>query len=614
VAAPDLRIVRRSRGRQQASLVAASSPVDDPGKTFKSSLSFTGRTGWQTDAWAMLDQVGELRYYVGWRSNSCSRVRLVASELDEVGMPTGSTSNARVDEIVRAIGGSQLGAAQFIKRTVELLTIVGEAWVGVLVMSDGRERWLAFSTDEIKKKGEKVSVEMPDGTLHDLVKGRDTLFRIWNPHPRKAQEADSPVRASLPALQEIVRTTATIANASKSRLIGNGIVFVPQEMSLPMQNSPVSADKPGTVPVTLSGMPAVQELQELLYNVAKVAYEDDESFAAMIPVFAGVPGEMIQKVSHLKFDNQVTEISLKTRNDAIMRLAMGLEVSPERLLGLGKSSNHWSAWQIGDTDIQLHIAPAMETVCEALTDQMFRTVLLREGIDPDKYVIWYDTSKLTVDPDKTTAATNAFDRGAINAAAYRAFLGLGDDTGYDFTTIEGWRVWAQDQVSNDPKLLPELLPLLDAQVQGLDFPQALGPGTGNGDRVDAVPPQADTTNEGNSPNTETNQPGQDQGKRGRKQDVASRAIVEVMVARALELAGKRRRTRSDYERLRDIPMHQTHRAMGPVEDAAIPRLIEGWDASLEPDTLRLVGLDIDEVRAEVRRQVKQQLTAPMVDA
>ena len=611
--APGIRIVRRPKGQQRESLVAASAPINNPGKTFKNQVAFSGRMGWQTEAWNLLDQVGELRYYVSWRSSACSRVRLIASELDDKGMPTGECDNERVSEIVNAIASNRLGQSQLIKRAVECLTVAGEVWIAIVYPPNAPAtgNWMAFSRDEIKKKGEKVTVEMPDGELHDLSSSTDTIFRVWNPHPRRAKECDSAVRANMESLYEIVRTTRKIRNADNSRLIGNGVVFVPQEMSLPMAASPTAASRAdGTVPpVALQGIPAVQELQELLFNVAKVSFEDEDSFAAMIPIFASVPGDMIGKIAHLTFDNQITDLALKTRTDAILRLAMGLDVSPERLLGLGKSANHWSAWQIGDNDVQMHIGPAMETICQAISDQVLTKVLEAEGIDSTKYLLWYDASHLTADPDKTDHATNAFDRGVINAESYRDFMGLGD-TGYDLTTLDGWKIWAQDQVSKDPTLFTQFLPLLDAKVQSLDFvpPQ---PAVGGSD---GKPGQADTTNEGNNPQTEKKGPGYDQGKRGRKGDVASKAIVEVMVFRALELAGKRRRTRSDIDRLRGLKPQHFHRVMEPVGDADVPDLIKGWDDALEAATLAMVGLDIDEVRDEVREEVRRQLTAQVITA
>lgn len=554
------------------------------------------QTDWQSAAWDMLDVVGELRYYVAWRSNSCSRVKLVASELGEDGLPSGECDNDRVNEIVKAIAGGPLGQGQLIKRSVECLTVPGELWVAILNDGD-RDLWLVLTRDEIKRTGQSVTVTLPDGTKHDIRTGSDTMFRVWNPHPRRAHDADSPVRASMDSLHEIVRTTKTISNASKSRLIGNGVVFVPHEMSLPAANSPITE---GGLGGSLTGTPAVQQLQELLFQVAQTAYDDEDSMAALIPMFAGVPGDQVKNVSHLKFDNSVTDIAIKTRNDAIARLAMSLDVSPERLLGLGKNSNHWTAWSIGEEDVKLHIVPPVEVVCSALTDQVLTPMLEREGIDPSLYVIWHDASALTADPDLSAAATNAFDRGVITADAYREFLNLGD-TGYDLNTVTGWQEWARDRVSVDPKLMPSLMPLLDP-LQGLvEISAPAAP-----PELPEPPPVAE------NPQSPPAEPEDQPEVAAQTRSLAELAVVEVMVSRALELAGKRRRTRADYDRLRDVPMHETHRFMQPVAEDAIGDLIRGWDAALEDDALSRLRLDADYIRTAVRAAVRRELTRPVV--
>lgn len=610
MAAPTLRLVRRPKGTApRRALTAASQPVDDPKKQFKSNLGVGTRDNWQSKAWDALDAVGELRYYVGWRSSSCSRCRFIASDIDpETGMPTGTTENQRVADIVRSIAGGPLGQAQLIKRAVECLTVPGEVWLAILVRPEG-EVWLAVTRDEIKTDARgAVTVELPTGEKHEFNQDQDSLVRVWNPRPRRAKEADSPVRATLDSLHEIVRTTKTISNASKSRLIGNGVVFVPHEMSLPSSQSPVS-DKPGDIMPPLTGTPAVQQLQELLFQVAQTAYDDEDSMAALIPMFAGVPGDQVKNVAHLKFDNSVTEIAIKTRNDAIARLAMGLDVTPERLLGLGSNSNHWSAWQIGDDDVRLHIAPPMETLCQAINDQILRVVFEREGIDPDAYMLWYDPAALTADPDLTDEATAAFDRGAVTAEAYRDFLGLGD-TGYDFTTMEGWQQWATDRVSQNPQLLGELLPLL-TPIQGIEFPEPVSPAI---EEPRSAPDEAPPPEE--EPRTEKAPPPDETASMmpSRRPESVEDAIVEMLVSRALELAGKRRRTRSDHARLREVPMHETHRYMPPVEDDEVSKLIAGWDAALHDSSIYAAGLDAAKVRDAVRRIAHQELTRPVVDA
>lgn len=601
-------------------------PFEQSTKAFKNPLSISGTAAWQVEAWDLLDRVGELRYYVSWRANSCSKIRLVASELDEEGKPTGKCSNQDVVDIVNSIGGNQLGAAQFIKRAVEHLTVPGETHLGIIV-ENGRERWMAFSKEEVTKTGADASVEMPNGSKHPVTTN-DWLWKCWQPHPRRAKEADSPVRANLDALREIVTTTRTISDAGKSRLLGNGIVFVPSEMSLPSSTSPVAADQPGAA-IELQGIPAVRELEELLYEVARVSYDDEESFARMIPIFASVAGDQVKNVHHLKFDTELTDAAIKTRNDAIARLALGLDVSPERLLGLGSSTNHWSAWQIGDNDVQMHLAPVMELLCESLTENILQRMLADAQMSPEQigeYIVWYDASELTADPDKSDGATDAFDRGVITAEAYRDFLNLGA-TGYDLTTLEGWQQWARDQISNEPALITNLQPLVpELSTVELPLTQQIEAQIENQAKQTEIADKAaqqksDTTNEGNSPDTQNDDPGQDQGKRGRKEDVGSRivtpydAFLADYVRKALALVGKRRRNTNDQtqrERLRHVRPHEFHRLMEPVDPTRIPELMVGWDDTLEADVLAVFGVTEGAFADQVRAEVRRQLTAAVI--
>jgi hypothetical protein len=599
--APSLRVVRRPKRR---ALTAASQQITDPNRVFRTTVgSVASVADWQDEAWDLFDLVGEFRYYVGWRAASCSRVRLIASDVDpQTGLPTGQTENARVNQIITSMAGGVPGQSQMIKRLTECLTVPGEAWQCIIFDPLQGERWITVTKEEMHRNGRGVEIDLPEGGRHELAMPRDSLIRIWNPRPRKANEPDSPVRACLDPLREIVRTTKTISNASKSRLIGNGVVFVPQEMSLP----PVNA--PGLSPIQFGpGTPAVQQLQELLWQVANTAYDDEDSMAALIPMFATVPAEFVDKVQHLKFDNTVTDIAIKVRNDAISRLAMGLDVSPERLLGLGNQSNHWSAWQIADEDVQLHIAPVMETICQTLNETILRVVFEREGIDPDRFMVWYDSSQLTIDPDKTDNAEKAFLNGTITAEAYRDYLGLANDDAYDYTTIEGWQQWAQDHVSAKPELMGTLAPLLGPIAEV--YPEL------SVNFIPEIEPAPEPEDSGESePDTEGEPPPVEAvaASAGQLND-AQLAVIDLLTLRALELVGKRRRRPTDHARLRDVPMHQTHRYMQPVSDTEIPKLMAGWDGAIEDEVLARLNLNRDDVAAAVRRAVRRELTRPVVD-
>ena len=625
-----LRFDRRRKGSPpKQALTAASEPILDLSTSFRSTMSSRG-DNWQSLAWEMYDRVGELRYYVGWRSGSCSRVRLVASTIDRAtGKPTGGIpdddpNSERVKEIVRSIAGGPLGQSQLIKRVVESVSVAGESWVAILDTDEPnlpdntpQMSWLALTRDEVKTAAAGgVEIELPSGGRHQFDPETDSIFRIWNPRARRASEPDSPVRATLDSLHEIVRTTKTISNASKSRLIGNGIVFVPEEMSIPATQGPTS-DKTGLADqAALIGTPAVKQLQELLWQVATTAYDDDDSMAALIPMFATVKGEHVKNVSHLKFDNQVTQIAIQVRNDAISRLAMGLDVSPERLLGLGSNTNHWTAWQISDEDVQLHINPIMELICQALTAQVVNKVLIAEGLNPQNYTLWYDATGLTNDPDKSSAANAAWNSGAINGAAYIDFLGLPSGSGYDFNTMEGWQYWARDVVSRKPEMVSTFLPLLGPTPGTLPIDVTKPPIPTEGQPgLPAGQPSAEPAAPAQTPSSERRaNDGQGDTQAAALYSNRHLALAErMLVNRALELAGKRRRKGDDYSRLRDIPMHETHRYMPPVAGEDVPGLIRGWDAALADDVVMRMGVDTEAMRAAVYAIVKRELTMDVVE-
>ena len=626
MAAPDLRIVRRPKGSLVASaapgrtLVAASAPVDDPTKIFQSAGLGGRRSGWQDEAWELYDAVGEFGFYIRCRARACSRVKLVASEIDpETGQPTGSIAEdnaegAKVAEIVRSIAGGPLGQAELIERAIQVLGVPGEFWCAVIITDEG-ERWLAVSREELhqsQRGRDTVDIDLPEGGKHTFNPGKgDGMFRVWNSHARKASEPDSPARSNLGPLREIERTTRKIENADNSRMANNGLLLIPQEASLPSAAAPVSANKPGADPDEPQPQrPTARALQALIIEVNREGAKSPNSPESMIPIVAAVPGEHVDKIKHVTFGKDLSDSEIRKRNDAIARLAMGVDMEADQLLGLS-NVNHWNAFISTDQDVNKHIKPVMKTFCQALYRNVIRPMLVRAGIDPVKYVLWFDAAELTADPDKTDEAKDANTAGALKNAALLRHLGLPEDDGYDLTTLEGLQELARDKVAKaEPaqfvQVIREVLPLLDPAVQAIDFPEPV-----------ALPPANDTEDDdeesgaerGEEPDTED-----EQAASARVGDGLSMA-VELMVTRCLELAGKRRFNINDpvqKARLRDVPAHEYHRYMAPVAEDQVGKLIKGWDAGLDELATRY-GLNPDQVRLVVAREARRKLTAQVVD-
>lgn len=599
----------KRRTSSEGSLTAAVQTITDPSRAFRGGIGVSSSdASWQDQAWAYMRQVGELAYYVGWRASAASQCRLVASEIDpNTGNPTGSTDNQKVNQIVQDIGGGPDGQTEMIQRMTTFLTVPGEGWVAMVVRDPSRERypnglaavprtaadpteeWVTLSRQELSFKGgnRDLVLTLPDGVEHDFSPGVDILFRVWQSDPQVAKNAYSVVKSAFDALNEIVRSTASIDNASQSRLVGNGIVLVPEEMSLPRQDTPSAIPPSGEVPGTPALEPAQsQQLQDLLFEVGTTAVKDPRSLAALMPIVVTAPGDMIKNVQHLKFGTDVSETSLKTRDKAMERLARSLEVAPERLLGMGSNSNHWTAWAIGDDDIKVHISPPVEKICAALTRAVLRQKLIEIGIDPDEYVVWYDTTDLTQDPDKKDEAQEAFDRGAVNSGALRRELGFSDEDGYDLSTAGGWLQLAMDRCSQDPSLIPMFSPILGTLVEGIAAPAQPA-------AIEQAPEdEEDDADAGAEPESDEEPPSDEDS------SVTAGAFLRVCVARAMELANKRRRTRANHHLFDgELALDQAHIRLEPASD--VSRLIEGWDSVLYDRDVRAFGLHRARLRAVV---------------
>jgi len=464
------RIMRRRRADSliaTPSLTAAASPVNlkdtSPGAGAKAS-------SWSAQAWEYYDTVGELRYVCEWLGNNLSQVTLLASDIDMQGNPTGDTQDEGAAQIVADIAGGPAGQAQLLSRLAVFLTVPGEGWVAVITREDEegalRQEWHVLSADEIKNRGSSILLELDDGSDYELDPERDILTRVYRPHPRRSREADSPVHAALPVLNEIVRTSATIDGAAKSRLAGNGIFAIPSEVSMPVQRTPRAVrDAPGLLeeapapgqPDMYDARVSATDVAAQLQQVMTMAIQDPASAAALVPIVLQAPGEQIANIRHITFQSEITETALTTRDKATLRLARTLDVPQEVLMGMAEA-NHWSAWQIDEASIKTHIKPLMTIICDALTDAILRPLLRATGHpDPESMVIWFDTANLTQRPNRSEDAKAAFAAGAISAESFRRALGFTDeDAPASVMSTDQLKQLAIQMLTGAPSLYPLL--------------------------------------------------------------------------------------------------------------------------------------------------------------
>lgn len=600
------RIVRRpyrpaerpTQQRPPASLTAAA-PVLGGGGNGGVSGGGKGDDGWQADAWNFYNVVPELRYVCQWLSNALSRCQLIPSEVNaETGQPTGDCTDLDVAELVGDIAGGPAGQSQLLGRLATFLTVPGDSWVAIIVRPDldangnpvpgtEREEWHVLSKDEVNKKsGSEVEITLPDGTKHVLDDDTDSISRVWRPHPRNATQSDSPVRACLPVLREILRLGQWVEATAKSRLTGAGLLAIASELSAPRKQTapraePVFGTTPdGDAPTLPTPTPdgfvppeaaqggdmvgatqGAQDLMDLFIEVAQATIQDPNAASATVPVVIQGPGEFIDKIKYQTFGQEFTEVVIKLRESATRRLALTLDVPAEVLLGTG-DMNHWSAWQVEESAIKLHVEPLLTIICDALTRYILRPLLVMRGHpDPDGFVIWYSTANLALRPNRSADAKEAYDNGVLSEARYLTEIGFDpeeDSPSIPTTDDERFKLAYRMAVKGNADFAKAL-----ADMAGIDLPAAT-PQPGAPAVTDDEEPNDDDKPGGDDVAPVPAQPdGQDETPPD-AQVASVRTALFAAVSRRLELAGKRLRTRSNLSLLEGVAVNATHTRLETV--------------------------------------------------
>jgi hypothetical protein len=394
--------------------------------------------GWQHDAWEYYDLIGELRFGVSWLSNAMSRVNLAAAMPPTVAGdepviidpddPRATAAQRRAHEIVAQIADGPAGQGQLLANFGIHLSVAG---IGYLLAEpetnnpddDTFATWRVLSIDEIRERDGKIEVRVSEREWVETHPNA-VVVKVWRPHPRRSWEPDAPTRGVLSVLREIDLLAKHIQASAQSRLAGAGLLAIPAEAVFPVGQGPQSSQSfdPDDEDITAPEDNFVDTLIETM----TVPLTDRGSAAAVVPLVVKVPGDLVDKMKHITFatpfDNKVTELL----DNAIKRLALGLDIPPEILTGTG-GMNHWGAWQVAEEALTLHVEPLSETVVHALTVGFLRPALIAEGFDPDEAMVWYDTSDLRTRPDRSKSAVEAYDRFELSSVAMLRELGLGVD-------------------------------------------------------------------------------------------------------------------------------------------------------------------------------------------
>jgi hypothetical protein len=427
--------------------------------------------------------------------------------------PNGATAS----EIVESLGGNILGRAELLRRMILHLFVPGDSFLlglppgvidddaptdadvppdlGILPSAGGELTlselsWHTLSTTEVTVRGDRVVVNV-GGSSVEVDDDDVILVRVWRPHPNRWWQADSPVRANLPVLRELVGLTKHVGATIDSRLAGAGLLPLPQSVEVA---GPPTTDE-------TDAEPAADAFVDALIDAMVTPIENRDSAAAVVPLVITVPDDVVGKIAHIHFHTPFDAASKELRDEAIRRLALGLDAPPEVLLGLG-SSNHWSAWQIDEATTKTHIEPLLALICDALTTEYLWPALAEAGVDnPRDWVVWFDTDELTLRPNRTgepscstTAARSPTPPYGASPGSTRTDAPERDDTDQVTELVIGIVKGAPTIVAQDPAIVIDLVAVLRALLSDEpmpDVPPRAAAPDGNGrdlpDTRDALP-------------------------------------------------------------------------------------------------------------------------------
>lgn len=367
---------------------------------------------WQEEAWSLYSQVGELRYVSQTVGNAVGTAAFGVTRTDPDG------EQVRLDE-EEAPGATDRLAAELVRGmlTERLATelavglfIAGEVLLVGAPDPDDPDSilWSAHSPMELRAKGRAVELGDATYSAEDL-----TVIRVWRPHPAASLQADSPVRSSLPVLRELVALTMHISASVDSRLAGAGMLILPSSATVISSAAPEDIGDED---------PILAALMDAMITPIR----DRDSAAGVVPLVLTVPDDAGFQPHHLSFSTPLDDNAGALRDESIRRLALGLDVPPEVLLG-SSGVNDWSQWAIQEETVRLHIAPLARLIARALTEEYLRPSLVALGIpaaDAARYSVAVDLAPLLSRPNRHAEAVALYDRGEIDGDTLREASGF----------------------------------------------------------------------------------------------------------------------------------------------------------------------------------------------
>lgn len=392
---------------------------------------------WQTEAYTYFDLIGEIKYAFLLTGAIISRMKLFVGYID-----TPSDQPGRLEDVF-ALPDDYLKSAKvhfqrlesgfggipgLLRNAAINLSIAGECYLlqeKEKPASEIPEKWTIRSVDEIEVDNSggvmlrtSAALKGQDG-LEPI--GRDAFIgRIWRPHPRWTDDADSSMRSLLDLASELLLLNRTVRATAKSRL-NAGALFIPDGLSVAA--NPDMTDEDGDFETAED-----DAFEQELIAAMTLPIQDEDSASAVVPLLIRGPGELGNQIKQFSFQRSFDPALVERADRVLDRILQGIDLPKDIVTGLS-SVKYSNAIVIQDSLYRTHIEPLTILLCDSLTMIFMRPAMRAMGFPEEvveNTVIWYDPTDILTSADRAMNADVGFDKYLLSGSVWRATHGFAE--------------------------------------------------------------------------------------------------------------------------------------------------------------------------------------------
>ncbi len=258
---------------------------------------------------------------------------------------------------------------------------------------------------------------------------------MWIPAFDFFTQPDSLMRGILDDAESLGILTSQVKAEARSRH-HSGLLLLPNELSF-------GAPDPTAGEQGVEG--TEDQFLDALEDALLAPVMDPDDAGTVMPTVIRGPSDVLKEIRHIDLSHAADE-QLEARIQArVVRCARGLNMPVEVVMG-HQETTYANAEQVDEDTFSKHVEPRAQLVAQALTYGYLTPQLMstqRVGDDGSltpafeplegkaRIVVWFDADALIKTADPEENASDAFEKYAISAKAYRTAKGFTDDDAPD---------------------------------------------------------------------------------------------------------------------------------------------------------------------------------------